>query len=134
MARNKIALIGAGQIGGTLALLAGLKDLGDVVLFDIIDGIPQGKALDLAQASLVEGFDAAYKGSKNYSAIRGADPDGSAVVNASPIGHKVSRAASRRTSSISLDSTGSGSITLSMGNSFPRYSLPRPNSTMIPVR
>jgi malate dehydrogenase len=73
MARNKIALIGAGQIGGTLALLAGLKDLGDVVLFDIIDGIPQGKALDLAEASPVEGFDAAYKGTKNYAAIRGAD-------------------------------------------------------------
>ena len=58
MARNKIALIGAGQIGGTLALLTGLKDLGDVVLCDVVDGVPQGKSLDLAQASPVEGFDA----------------------------------------------------------------------------
>jgi malate dehydrogenase len=73
MARKKIALVGAGQIGGTLALLAGLKDLGDVVLFDVVDGVPQGKALDLAQASPVEGFDAAYAGSSNYSAIKGAD-------------------------------------------------------------
>ena len=73
MARNKIALIGAGQIGGTLALLAGLKELGDVVLFDIVDGIPQGKALDIAEASPVEGFDAAYAGSAGYSAIKGAD-------------------------------------------------------------
>ena len=54
MARNKIALVGAGNIGGTLALLAGLKELGDVVLFDIIDGIPQGKALDIAEAAPVE--------------------------------------------------------------------------------
>jgi hypothetical protein len=58
MARNKIALIGAGQIGGTLAHLAGLKELGDVVLFDIAEGIPQGKALDIAQSSPVDGFDA----------------------------------------------------------------------------
>ncbi len=58
MARKKIALVGAGQIGGTLALLAGLKDLGDVVLFDVVEGVPQGKALDIAQASPVEGFDA----------------------------------------------------------------------------
>jgi malate dehydrogenase len=73
MARNRIALIGAGQIGGTLALLAGLKELGDVVLFDIVDGMPQGKALDIAQASPVEGFDAALAGTSRYSAIRGAD-------------------------------------------------------------
>ena len=73
MARNKIALIGAGQIGGTLALLAGLKDLGDVVLFDIAEGIPQGKALDLAQASPVEGFDAKITGTQTYEAIEGAD-------------------------------------------------------------
>ncbi|MDJ0685082.1 MAG: malate dehydrogenase [Alphaproteobacteria bacterium] len=73
MARNKIALIGAGNIGGTLALLAGLKELGDIVLFDIMDGIPQGKALDIAEASPVEGFDAAMSGSKDYRAIRGAD-------------------------------------------------------------
>ena len=58
MARPKIALIGAGQIGGTLAHLIGLKELGDVVLFDIAEGIPQGKALDLAQSSPVDGFDA----------------------------------------------------------------------------
>ena len=66
MARNKIALIGAGQIGGTLALLAGLKELGDVVLFDIADGVPQGKALDLAEAAPVEGFDAKLTGASSY--------------------------------------------------------------------
>src|ERR1700674_1752637 len=73
MARNKIALIGAGQIGGTLALLAGLKHLGDVVLFDIVEGVPQGKALDLVQASPVEGFDAQIAGTNDYAAIAGAD-------------------------------------------------------------
>lgn len=73
MARNKIALIGAGQIGGTLALLAGLKELGDIVLFDIAEGIPQGKGLDLAEATSVEGFDAAYSGANDYAAIAGAD-------------------------------------------------------------
>ncbi|HEV1998998.1 MAG TPA: malate dehydrogenase [Xanthobacteraceae bacterium] len=73
MARKKIALIGAGQIGGTLALLAGLKDLGDVVLFDIAEGVPQGKALDLAQAAPVEGFDARIAGTQTYEAIEGAD-------------------------------------------------------------
>ena len=73
MARNKIALIGAGQIGGTLALLAGMKELGDIVLFDIADGIPQGKALDLAEASPVEGFDSRLSGASDYSAIAGAD-------------------------------------------------------------
>ena len=73
MARNKIALIGAGQIGGTLALLAGLKELGDVVLFDIADGVPQGKALDLAEAAPVEGFDAKLSGASSYEAIEGAD-------------------------------------------------------------
>ncbi len=73
MARNKIALIGAGQIGGTLALLAGLKELGDVVLFDIADGVPQGKALDLAEAAPVEGFDAKLSGASSYEAIAGAD-------------------------------------------------------------
>ncbi len=73
MARNKIALIGAGQIGGTLALLAGLKELGDVVLFDIADGVPQGKALDLAEAAPVEGFDAHLSGASSYEAIAGAD-------------------------------------------------------------
>ena len=73
MARNKIALVGAGNIGGTLALLAGLKELGDVVLFDIVDGIPQGKALDIAEASPVEGFDAVVSGANDYGDIAGAD-------------------------------------------------------------
>lgn len=73
MARNKIALIGGGQIGGTLAHLAGLKELGDVVIFDIVDGIPQGKALDLMQSAPVSHFDADLKGTKSYAAIKGAD-------------------------------------------------------------
>lgn len=73
MARKKIALIGAGQIGGTLGLLAGLKELGDIVLFDIVDGVPQGKALDLVQSSPVQGFDAKFVGASKYSAIKGAD-------------------------------------------------------------
>lgn len=73
MARNKIALIGAGQIGGTLALLAGLKDLGDIVLFDVAEGVPEGKALDLAELSPVAGFDAAFAGASSYDAIAGAD-------------------------------------------------------------
>ena len=73
MARAKIALIGSGQIGGTLALLAGLKDLGDIVMFDIMEGVPQGKALDIAQSSPVEGFDAKYMGAQSYEAIEGAD-------------------------------------------------------------
>jgi malate dehydrogenase len=73
MARNKIALIGSGMIGGTLAHLAGMKDLGDVVLFDIADGVPQGKALDLAQSSPIEGFDAVLAGTQSYEAIKGAD-------------------------------------------------------------
>jgi malate dehydrogenase len=73
MARSKIALIGAGQIGGTLAHLAGLKELGDVVLFDIAEGTPQGKALDLLQSSPVEGFDATLKGTNDYADIAGAD-------------------------------------------------------------
>jgi malate dehydrogenase len=73
MARNKIALVGAGQIGGTLALLAGLKELGDVVLFDVVDGVPQGKALDLIEGSPVEGYDARFTGSNDYAAIAGAD-------------------------------------------------------------
>jgi malate dehydrogenase len=71
MARPKIALIGAGQIGGTLAHLIGLKELGDVVLFDIAEGIPQGKALDLVQSSPVEGFDAQIAGTNAYDAIAG---------------------------------------------------------------
>ena len=73
MSRNKIALIGAGNIGGTLAHLAGLKELGDIVLFDVIDGVPQGKALDLAESSPIEGFDSSLRGSRSYSVIRGSD-------------------------------------------------------------
>jgi malate dehydrogenase len=73
MARNKIALIGAGNIGGTLAHLAGLKELGDVVLFDVVQGMPQGKALDLAESAPIEGFDSNLKGANAYSAIKGAD-------------------------------------------------------------
>ncbi|QGM98143.1 malate dehydrogenase [Methylocystis parvus] len=73
MSRKKIALVGAGNIGGTLAHLAGLKELGDIVLFDIVDGVPQGKALDLAQSSPVSGFDATLSGASDYAAIAGAD-------------------------------------------------------------
>ena len=73
MARDKIALIGAGQIGGTLALLAGLKELGDVALFDVVEGMPAGKALDLVESSPVEGFNALIKGSSDYADIEGAD-------------------------------------------------------------
>ena len=73
MARNKISLVGAGNIGGTLALLAGLKQLGDVTLFDIAEGIPQGKALDIAQASPIEGFDAVLAGSNDYGALADSD-------------------------------------------------------------
>ena len=73
MARPKIALIGAGQIGGTLAHLIALKELGDVVLFDIADGTPQGKALDIAEAGPSEGFDASLKGTTDYADIAGAD-------------------------------------------------------------
>src|ERR1700682_3529666 len=73
MARNKIALIGAGQIGGTLAHRVGLKELGDVVLFDIAEGIPQGKSLDLVESSPVDGFDAQFTGTNSYDAIDGAD-------------------------------------------------------------
>jgi malate dehydrogenase len=73
MARPKIALIGAGQIGGTLAHLIGMKELGDVVLFDIAEGIPQGKSLDLVQSSPVEGFDAKIAGVNSYERIEGAD-------------------------------------------------------------
>ena len=73
MARNKIALIGAGNIGGTLAHLAALKGLGDIVLFDVVEGVPQGKALDLSQCASVEGFDAKITGSNDYADIAGAD-------------------------------------------------------------
>ena len=73
MARKKIALIGGGNIGGTLALLAGLKELGDIVIFDVVEGLPQGKGLDLAQAAPVEGFNARISGTQDYAGIAGAD-------------------------------------------------------------
>jgi len=73
MARKKIALIGAGNIGGTLAHLAAIKELGDVVLFDVVEGVPQGKALDLSQCGPVEGFDAKITGTNDYADIAGAD-------------------------------------------------------------
>jgi malate dehydrogenase len=73
MARTRIALIGAGMIGGTLAHLVGLKELGDVVLFDIVDGVPGGKGLDISQAGAIEGFDAAIKPASAYAEIEGAD-------------------------------------------------------------
>jgi len=73
MARRKIALIGAGMIGGTLAHLIGLKELGDVVAFDIAEGLPQGKSLDIAESSPVDGFDCDLKGTNDYVDIEGAD-------------------------------------------------------------
>ena len=73
MARRKIALVGAGQIGGTLALMCGQKELGDVVVFDIAEGVPQGKSLDIAQSASVDGFDAAFSGTNDYADIAGAD-------------------------------------------------------------
>ena len=72
MARPKIALIGSGQIGGTLAHLIGLKELGDVVMFDIAEGIPQGKALDIAESSPVDGYDTKFSGVNTYEALEGA--------------------------------------------------------------
>ncbi len=73
MARARIALIGSGQIGGTLAHLVGLKELGDVIMFDVVEGVPEGKALDIAEASPVGGFDTKYAGTSQYAAIKGAD-------------------------------------------------------------
>ena len=73
MARSRIGLVGAGNIGGTLAHLAGLKELGDVVLFDIVEGMPQGKALDLVESSPIEGFDARISGAGGYEALEGCD-------------------------------------------------------------
>ncbi len=73
MSRKKIALVGAGQIGGTLALLAGLKELGDIVLIDVAEGIPEGKALDIFQAAPVEGIDGTFSGGNDYSLMQGAD-------------------------------------------------------------
>jgi malate dehydrogenase len=73
MARRKIALIGGGQIGGTLAHLVALKELGDVVLFDVVEGLPQGKSLDIAEAGPIEGYDAKLKGTNSYADIAGAE-------------------------------------------------------------
>ncbi len=73
MARNKVALIGGGNIGGTLAHLAALKELGDVVMFDIVEGLPQGKSLDLAQSGPIEGFNAAMTGTNDYADLEGSD-------------------------------------------------------------
>ncbi|MBF0305147.1 MAG: malate dehydrogenase [Alphaproteobacteria bacterium] len=73
MARKKIALVGAGNIGGTLAHLIGLKELGDVILFDIAEGVPQGKSLDIAQSTAIEGVNAGYRGANDYAEIAGSD-------------------------------------------------------------
>ena len=73
MARRKIALIGAGNIGGTLAHLCALKQLGDVVVYDVVEGMPQGKALDIAESGPIEGFDATLKGTNSIADIAGAD-------------------------------------------------------------
>ncbi|MBF8257862.1 MAG: mdh [Actinobacteria bacterium] len=73
MAKKKIAIIGGGQIGGVLAQLCALRELGDVVLFDIIEGMPQGKCLDIAEASKVDGFNVSLKGTNNYADIAGSD-------------------------------------------------------------
>src|SRR4026207_2255597 len=73
MARKKIALIGAGMIGGTLAHLCALKGLGDVALFDVVEGMPQGKALDLLEGGPIEGYDVQLKGTNDYKDIQGAD-------------------------------------------------------------
>lgn len=73
MARKKISLVGSGNIGGTLALLSGLKELGDIFLFDVVEGIPEGKALDLAEMSPIMGFDATIKGGNDYSELKDSD-------------------------------------------------------------
>jgi malate dehydrogenase len=73
MARNRIALVGAGQIGGTLAHLAGIRELGEIVLFDVVDGVPQGKALDLSQSAPVEGYVPKFKGTNEYAELKDSD-------------------------------------------------------------
>jgi malate dehydrogenase len=73
MARSRIALVGAGQIGGTIAHLAGIKELGEIVLFDVVDGVPQGKALDLSQSAPVEGYVPKFKGTNEYAELKDAD-------------------------------------------------------------
>ena len=93
MARKKIALIGAGMIGGTLAHLAAKKEMGDIVLFDIAEGIPQGKALDLAQCGPIEGFDAKITGTNDYADIAGADVVHRHRRRAAQAGHEPRRSA-----------------------------------------
>ena len=73
MAKKKIGLIGAGQIGGNLALLAAQKELGDIVLFDVVEGVPQGKALDLMQSRAIDGYDVRITGTNKYDEVAGAD-------------------------------------------------------------
>ncbi|MGV1015296.1 MAG: malate dehydrogenase, partial [Methyloceanibacter sp.] len=73
MARNRIALVGAGQIGGTIAHLAGIRELGEVILFDVVDGVPQGKALDLSQSAPVENYAPKLKGTNEYAELKDAD-------------------------------------------------------------
>ena len=73
MARNRIALVGAGQIGGTIAHLAGIRELGEIVLFDVVDGVPQGKALDLSQSAPVEGYVPKFKGTNEYAELKDSD-------------------------------------------------------------
>lgn len=73
MTRKKLSLVGSGNIGGTLALLGGLKELGDIFLFDVLEGIPEGKALDLAEMSSIMGFDANIKGGNDYADLKGSD-------------------------------------------------------------
>ena len=73
MARSRIALVGGGQIGGTLAHLAGIRELGEIIIFDVVDGMPQGKALDLSQSAPVEGFSAKFRGVNEYAEIKDAD-------------------------------------------------------------
>src|SRR6187397_588613 len=73
MARNRIALVGAGQIGGTLAHLAAIRELGEIVLFDVVDGVPQGKALDICQSAPVEGYVPKLKGTSEYAELKDSD-------------------------------------------------------------
>ena len=73
MARKKIALIGGGQIGGVLAQMCAQRELGDIVLFDIVEGMPQGKCLDIAEVGPVERFDVSLKGTNSYADIAGSD-------------------------------------------------------------
>src|SRR3546814_20012058 len=89
MGRKKIALIGAGNIGGTLSLLAAQKELGDVVLFDVVEGVPQGKELDLSKVGPIAGFDAKITGTNDYKAITGTD--GSIVTPSDPRKPGISR-------------------------------------------